>query len=142
MSAIADDPPPTLAALGEFLESGRIWVATDVADRPIAYALVEVVDGAAHIEQVSVHPNHSRRGLGARLIDEIGSWAARHQLSALTLTTFENVPWNAPYYERLGFRRLPDADVTPGLARIRDDESRQGLDSWPRVTMRRAVVNN
>ncbi|MFD4365929.1 GNAT family N-acetyltransferase [Rhodococcus sp. NPDC058521] len=141
MSAIADDPPPSLAELSEYLDADHIWVATDGNDDPVAYALMEVVDGAAHIEQVSVHPKHSRRGLGAHLIDEIDAWAAGHHLPALTLTTFADVPWNAPYYERLGFHRLADDDVTPRLARIREDEARHGLDAWPRVTMCRAVSN-
>lgn len=139
MSAIADDPPPTIADLERFLESEHIWVATD-DDHPVAYALVELVDGAAHIEQVSVHPSHARRGLGAHLIDEIEQWAAEHQLPAITLTTFANVPWNAPYYERLGFRRITEADMTPGLVRVREDEARHGLDAWPRVTMGRPVT--
>jgi hypothetical protein len=26
------------------------------------------------------------------------------------------VPWNAHYYERLGFHELADTEVTPGLA--------------------------
>lgn len=139
MGAIADDPPPSLAELSEYLDSDHIWVATDEDDNPVAYALMEVVDGAAHIEQVSVHPGHARRGLGAHLIDEIGTWASRQRMTALTLTTFAEVPWNAPYYERLGFRTLDDSDVTPGLARIRRDEAEHGLDAWPRVTMRRAI---
>ena len=140
MSAIADDPPPTIADLEKFLGPAHIWVATGDDDRPIAYALMEVVDAAAHIEKVSVHPDHARRGLGARLIDEIGNWANGHQLPALTLTTFADVPWNAPYYERLGFRRLADSDLTPGLVRIREREAQHGLDAWPRVTMRRPVA--
>jgi hypothetical protein len=47
------------------------------------------------------------------------------------------VPWNAPYYERLGFRRLADADLTPGLREIRAEEAAHGLDGWPRLAMRR-----
>lgn len=135
MDAIAEDPPPALEELAEFWEAGRIWVAADAHNRPIAYALVALVDGCAHIEQVSVHPDHARRGLGALLLDEISSWANERGIHALTLTTFVNVPWNAPYYERLGFRFLRDRDLTPGLAQIRRDEARHGLAGWPRVTM-------
>jgi hypothetical protein len=55
----------------------------------------------------------------------------------LTLTTFTHVPWNAPYYERLGFRPLPEAELTPGLVAIRQNEAAHGLDRWPRLSMRR-----
>ena len=58
-------------------------------------------------------------------------------LPALTLTTFADVPWNAPYYARCGFRILHDAEITPGLRAIRHHEAALGLDRWPRVCMRR-----
>lgn len=58
---------------------------------------------------------------------------------ALTLTTFTDVPWNAPYYARCGFRRLDDGELTPGLREISEREAAHGLDRWPRVCMRRAL---
>ena len=44
-------------------------------------------------------------------------------MPAVTLTTFRDVPWNAPYYERLGFRTLAADEITPGLAAIRAHEA-------------------
>jgi GNAT superfamily N-acetyltransferase len=139
MAAIADDEPLTVGALAAYQEEGRAWVVADPADRPVAYLLVEVVDTNAHIEQVSVHPRHARHGLGRALIDTAAAWAAQRGLAAMTLTTFAHVPWNAPYYERLGFRVLSGDDITPGLRRIQDQEARHGLTRWPRVTMARRV---
>ncbi|WP_072691344.1 GNAT family N-acetyltransferase [Rhodococcus marinonascens] len=140
MDAVADDPPFTLEELTEYLQTECLWVAVDAHDTPVAYALVALVDGGAHIEQVSVHPSHARQRLGALLLDEISAWAAARGLSALTLTTFVGVPWNAPYYERLGFRPLEEGDMTPGLSRIREAEARHRLAAWPRVTMSRPVT--
>lgn len=137
MDAIADDPPPSLDELSEFLAADHIWVVTDNTDAPVAYALVEIVDGGAHIEQVSVHPDHARQGLGAQLIDVVTHWAAANDHELVTLTTFVDVPWNAPYYERLGFVRLAESMLSPGLVRIRRGEQSCGLDAWPRVTMSR-----
>ena len=59
--------------------------------------------------------------------------------AALTLTTFENVPWNAPYYERLGFDVMDDDQISGGLLRIREHEAGVGLARWPWVTMRRPI---
>lgn len=67
-------------------------------------------------------------------------WAYDHNLTALTLTTFTDVPWNAPYYQRLGFRTLSDTEVTSGLRRIREHEATLGLDRWPRAVMRRDLT--
>ncbi len=41
-------------------------------------------------------------GLGSSLVDHLDGWAAARGLAALTLTTYRDVPWNGPYYERLG----------------------------------------
>jgi GNAT superfamily N-acetyltransferase len=139
MAAVADDDPPTVAELAAYQEEGRAWVVADAADHPVAYLLVQVLDGSAHIDQVSVHPSHARRGLGRGLLDTVAAWADQRGLSALTLTTFAHVPWNAPYYERLGFRVLNGEEITSGLRRMQDHEARRGLTRWPRVAMRRAI---
>ena len=140
MAAIADDPPPALDALAVYQQEGRAWVATDSADDPIAYILLDVVDRFAHIEQVTVHPQYARRGIGGALIEEAAGWAAAHGLDGLTLTTFEEVPWNAPYYRRLGFQEVPDSQWSDGIRRIVQSERDHGLGAWPRVVMKRAVV--
>ncbi len=96
-----------------------------------------MVDGCSHVEQVSVDPGSARRGLGRALLDFAAEQAAAVGLPAMTLTTFAEVPWNAPYYRRCGFRVLDDAEVTVGLCAIRQREAAAGVDRWPRVCMRR-----
>jgi GNAT superfamily N-acetyltransferase len=93
----------------------------------------------AHIEQVSVDPSHARQGLGRSLLDTASAWAEERGLAALTLTTYAEVPWNAPYYRRLGFQELAVDQMSSGLRHIRDQESARGLDEWPRVAMRRQL---
>ncbi len=137
MAAIADDELPTIEVLSSFQRDGRALVATDDSDRAVAYVLVEHVDGRAHVEQLSVHPEHARRRLGAALLDRVEAWAVERGLRGLTLTTFAQVPWNAPYYVRLGFEVVPDQQLSEGLRHIRDEEAARGLNRWPRVTMRR-----
>jgi GNAT superfamily N-acetyltransferase len=106
-------------------------------DHVIGYLISDLVDGSVHIEQVSVHPGHARRGVGRSLIERTALQAAAFGMSALTLTTFRDVPWNAPYYARLGFRILDEGEWTPGLRAARRREAAHGLDRWPRVCMRR-----
>lgn len=139
MDAIADDPPPPIALLESYRADGRAWVWATGSAPPVAYCLVDVVDGNAHIEQVSVHPDHRGQRIGASLIDHIAEWARDRGLPELTLTTFVGVPWNEPYYTRLGFGILADDDLGPGLRAVRNDEAAHGLDRWPRVAMTRHV---
>lgn len=140
MPEIADDLPLPLAELARYQQSGLAWVAVDAgADQgtPVAYLIAEPVDGNLHVEQVSVHPDHARRRIGRALLDHLAGYAAAREVPALTLTTFTEVPWNAPYYARCGFRALDDAEVTAGLRRIRAREAAYGLDRWPRTCMRK-----
>jgi GNAT superfamily N-acetyltransferase len=134
MPEIADDEPFPIPVLERFRAAGWAWVAVDDADRPVGYLVAEPVDGAVHVEQVSVHPSHARRGIGRALLLSVAPD------SPLTLTTFADVPWNAPYYARLGFRVLPESEWTPGLRAIRAREASIGLDRWARVCMRREAT--
>jgi GNAT superfamily N-acetyltransferase len=139
MAAVADTPPIPAQALSGYGQAGRAWVAADEHDEPVGFVVADVVDGCAHIEQVSVHPAHAGHRIGAMLLDHVAGWAARHDLRALTLITFRGVPWNAPYYERLGFRELPPADVTPGLAARRSAQAGRGGDPSALVCMERGL---
>jgi len=140
MREIAEDDPPSLAELARYQRDGRAWVAQDDAGQVVAYLIADQVDGGLHVEQVSVHPAAARRGIGRALLDHAAGYAAARGADALTLTTFAEVPWNAPYYARCGFHVIPDAELSPALSAIRDHEIAHGLHRWPRVTMRRALT--
>jgi GNAT superfamily N-acetyltransferase len=140
MGDVADDELPSQESLRAYVSNGRAWVAVDDFDRPVGYLLAEALDGNAHIEQVSVHPDHGRKGVGRSLIEHLAAWAGERSMPALTLTTFTDVPWNAPYYERCGFRRLSAEELTPGLRGRLEEEAARGLDRWPRVCMCRAIM--
>ncbi len=137
MDLVADDEPPSVERLAAYQDAGRMWIAADGDDRPVAYCLVDLVDGATHIEQVSVSPAYARHGLGRRLIELVAEWARESDRPVLTLRTFRDVPWNAPYYARLGFTVVPDDHLTAGLRALGAVEERLGLTRWPRVAMRR-----
>ncbi|MFP5322102.1 MAG: GNAT family N-acetyltransferase [Acidimicrobiia bacterium] len=136
MPEIADDDPPSLEVLDRYADAGRSWAAADADDRPLGYVLVDVVDGCAHVEQVSVDPDHQGAGIGRALLDHVRRWAASTGLAAVTLTTFRDVPWNAPLYRHLGFRDLDEDELGPELRERRDQEAEHGLDPTIRVCMR------
>jgi GNAT superfamily N-acetyltransferase len=141
MTSVSEDPPPSLEELDSYRSRGMAWVAADgPADRPVAYLLADVVDGNAHIEQVSVHPGWGRQGIGRALIDHFEEWAVGQGLPAVTLTTFADVPWNGPYYRRCGFRPMAEAELGPELAALRATEQARGLDRHPRLAMVRSLT--
>ena len=133
---VAADEPETIEALGAYLAAGRIWVIC-LDDMAVGYGVVDIVDGAAHLEQMSVDPRYGRRGLGAALLTYVCEWARHKPFEAVTLTTFRHLPWNAPFYAKQGFRVLDDADVGPELHHRWAEEAAHGLDPELRVCMRR-----
>ncbi|WP_198413746.1 GNAT family N-acetyltransferase [Cryobacterium sp. TMT2-15-1] len=138
MAIVADDQPINRQDFQHFVtdHGAFVWLVDGVI---VAYVLLEQVDGAAHIEQVTVHPEHACQGIGAQLIVLADSWARERELPAVTLTTFRDVPWNAPYYERLGFRAFLPRDWGPTMSARMDSEAARGLEAWPRVALIRPV---
>ena len=89
------------------------------------------LEGGLYVEQLDVLPAFAGRRIGAALLDAVGERTS----GGLTLSTFRDVPWNAPYYARLGFAEV---DVlTPAMAEIRAEHLARGLDEDARVFMRR-----
>jgi GNAT superfamily N-acetyltransferase len=142
MPEIAADDPPSVELLEGHIAAGTAWVASMASDgrsSVVGYAIVSGVDGAAHVDQVSVDPPAGRRGIGRLLMAEVGRWAVARGFDRVTLTTFRDVPWNAPYYAKLGFEVVPATDAGPGLRAIVADEAAAGLDPSLRVIMRAAA---
>jgi ribosomal protein S18 acetylase RimI-like enzyme len=135
MDDIADADPASLEELAGYAADGRSWVAVDESDQPVGYVIVDAIDGNAHIEQVSVRPDCQGLGVGRALMDQVRAWTAGSGRTAITLTTFSEVPWNRPLYEHLGFRVLAAAEIGPELRRLRDAETSHGLDPEVRVCM-------
>ncbi len=134
MTEVAQDVPD-LADLREAVAAERLWV-TEVASDVAAYVTAEVLDGNAHVAQVSVAPAYAGRALGRALIEFVEKWGRAADLPATTLTTFRDVPWNGPYYRRIGYRELPEADVGPQLAMTMAQEaSLPGIDPALRCAM-------
>jgi GNAT superfamily N-acetyltransferase len=113
----------------------RLWVALD-GDTPIGFALADTLDGLLHLEELDVHPDHARRGIGRRLVETVLSAARADGSPAATLTTFRHLPWNAPFYRSCGFRELDEHQLGPDLKETFEQEVASGLEREKRVAMR------
>jgi GNAT superfamily N-acetyltransferase len=123
--------------LSRLIRAGQVWVACETGDRPVGMVIASVRDDAVYVEEMDVLPEHGRRGLGSALLGRVCEWAQQQGYPAVTLSTFRDVPWNGPFYRRLGFRDLDPAEWSPGMPAIRDAEARDGLRIEERVFMRR-----
>lgn len=127
------------SVLRQAQRQGRLWVALDANGEAVGFARAEVQDGEARLDEVDVHPRHGRRGIGTRLVETVIEWAEKRNFPSLSLLTFRHLPWNAPFYQRLGFVMLNPDEVGPALAVILREEAEAGIDITMRVGMRRML---
>jgi ribosomal protein S18 acetylase RimI-like enzyme len=132
----ADNPPYVAEMLARAAVEHRAWVAVDDLGAIVGFSLAWLVDGEGHLDELAVTPEHGRRGLGRALVDEVVSWTAAQGLPSVTLTTFRDVPWNGPYYEKLGFHVV--TTPSPALLAVLEMGATWGLEPSLRVVMRRA----
>jgi GNAT superfamily N-acetyltransferase len=125
--------------LEEAHAAGRLWVVVSETDAPVGFAAASVIDGTAHLDELDVHPSYGRRGLGTALVETVCRWARLSGFPAITLSTLRDIPWNAPFYERLGFRILTSEELTSGLEALIEMETEYGLPTFGRVIMRREL---
>lgn len=127
----------SIAELQQCLDRGHLWVAL-ANEVPVGFAQVKILEPeAAHLNEIDVHPDHGRRGLGTRLVNAVCDWATASGFAAVTLTTFREVPWNMPWYARLGFGEISARQLSPALHSVLQHEAERGLDPASRVAMRR-----
>jgi GNAT superfamily N-acetyltransferase len=118
--------------------AGRLFVAEAADGTLVGFSLVVLLgDGSAHLEELDVLPEHGGRGIGTALVGAACGWAKAHGHGKLTLTTFRDVAFNAPYYLALGFRILGPPEITPALAAVIESEHQKRIDLAPRVSMQR-----
>jgi GNAT superfamily N-acetyltransferase len=128
------DPLP-LDYVQQQFQSGRVWVAVDCYETVVGYAIACEVDDTLYLHQIDVVPKHGRKGIGSALVDTICDWAKQHGYHIVSLSTFQDIPWNAPFYSKLGFRPVDESELTKGFQQIRLKEFEAGLPILERVIM-------
>lgn len=139
-----DDLPPQLrgdtlplTCLQRAQAAGLLWVAVAADASPAGFLAAEAAGAALHIREVSVIPEQGGQGLGRALLEAARRHGQEAGFAALTLTTFGHLPWNRPFYERLGFRVVAAEAGDEHLRQALIAETRAGLRN--RVAMRREL---
>jgi GNAT superfamily N-acetyltransferase len=138
MADIADHEPTPVAIFEDRAAAGQLLVAHDDTGAIAGFLFWSAKDGMAYIEEVAVHTAHAGRRVGVQLIDRLAQ-DAHGRFPAITLTTFRDVPWNGPYYAKLGFKEFPRDQAGPEHAHSWQDQADDGLDMSRRLFMSRAV---
>lgn len=74
--------------------------------RPVGFTLTSERGGTLYLDQISVHPDHGRQGLGRALMKRVEEDARDRGIKHVTLSTFRDVAWNAPFYRSIGYSEI------------------------------------
>ncbi|ROL63365.1 GNAT family N-acetyltransferase [Pseudomonas protegens] len=120
----------------ENIQHHPVWVAVAVDGTRCAFLNAQICDRELHVWEISVASGHQGQGIGKRLLRAARQYAGEQQLEALTLSTFRELPWNEPFYQRQGFVTLEPAQLGPRLRQVLADETQHGLPAPRRCAMR------
>lgn len=128
------DETTALSELQRALAASLLLVST-VHEQVVGFIAGLPCGTTAHLRTLAVHPQHGRRGIGTALVRGLVMRAEQGGYRDVTLTTFADLAFNAPFYERLGFRRLTADEGDARLASTLGAERDAGMTH--RIAMRR-----
>ena len=121
-----------------YVKQRTSWVA-EVESQIVGFLCAEIMERDLHVWEVSVRQEWQSKGIGQQLMETTIQYASDNQLRCVTLTTFREVPWNAPFYRSLGFKILDMSSLEPRLEKILQDEIQHGLPGDLRCAMQLIV---
>ncbi|MEB0952097.1 GNAT family N-acetyltransferase [Citrobacter sedlakii] len=132
---IADDTIMTVEQHREYVLAGMSWLA-ETDGHTVGFLLAEAQESSLYIAEFSLHLDWQGKGIGRQLLNVVRQWADEQGYTAMTLTTFRDVAWNAPLYARLGFEMLDEDSLPAALRQKREAETARGIARGSRCAMR------
>lgn len=139
---IVDMPVMSAEQHLQFMQNGHVLVA-ECDNVRAGFLVAEPVpeENCLHIWELSVHQSYQRRGVGSALLEAVARVAKVNGFQALSLTTFDDVTWNRPFYERCGFTVVPVSSYNARFKALADLEQSLGLTRARRVAMINPLIN-
>ena len=128
--------PPTedAAHYRSLIRRGHCLTAYE-GERVIGFAAAAPLRRELHLAELSVARSHQRIGVGATLLEALAIDGRNSGMRAITLNTYIDIPWNAPFYARHGFVELQDFEGRPHLAQSLEKAVALGLPRERRCAM-------
>jgi ribosomal protein S18 acetylase RimI-like enzyme len=124
----------------DIIAEGWSWIADGERAQPVGFAAATREGEELHLWEFNVHIGYQRRGIGRGLLRGLIAEATAAKVPSVTLTTFRDVPWNAPFYRSMGFELVAAGQLDPRLAGLLAKEVRMGLPAARRCAMRRRLL--
>jgi predicted N-acetyltransferase YhbS len=119
-------------------EAANLLFVAEVDRAVVGFAVTRRLGAYLHLDEMSVHPDFGRRGIGRSLVSTVKKRAHQRGLPGVTLTTFDHIAWNRPFYESCGFMKLADTQLTSELEQLLHQELLDGFTH--RVAMRSDTI--
>ena len=118
--ALADlaSPEESPEKFERWLEHGRVYLVEDLTG-PAGFIAAFEIDDVLHVNEIGVHEDRQRRGLGVLLLEAVFKWAQdiaqekNREFARVCLTTYPDVPWNGPWYLKNGFKEVDAEAIGP-----------------------------
>ncbi len=128
--------PPTASVSdhARIIAKGRSLAAL-IGEDIIGFAAIRAVGRDLHLAELSVARAHQRSGAGSLLLRAAMIDGRNSGYSAITLNTYRDIPWNAPFYARFGFVEVENLEGRPHLLESHEGAAAQGLPMERRCAM-------
>ena len=115
LEGIPIPPTSTVEHHAKVIAMGRSLTAV-VGEEIVGFAESGPVRRELHLHELSVARAYQGRGIGATLLRALKIDAGNSGFRAITLNTFRDIPWNAPFYAKHGFVEVDNFEGRPHLA--------------------------
>lgn len=102
----------TISEIQNEYANGVILKAVDNSDRIIGSVRAYLEYGTVYIGKLIVHPKHQKKGIGTALLREIETVCPSARYELFTSDKSQN---NLMLYEKLGYQRFKEQEMTPTL---------------------------
>lgn len=116
------------------------WLVEDEQGTILGFCYARVLTDSLYLAEVSSHPGARGMGVGAQLVSHVRQVAYERQLKGVTLTTYIDVPWNAPWYQKQGFTLVEPSSYLHEMRYILQQQKVAGLMLMPRCVMWAAAI--
>lgn len=123
----------------KYVAKGTSWVA-EAGDRIVGFVCAEPAASDLHIWELSVRQEWQGKGIGRQLMETTIEYARINRFRFVTLTTFQEVAWNGPFYRSLGFEEIDGEKLDVRLEKILQAEIQHGFPGSLRCAMRLLVT--
>ncbi|MEO8559832.1 MAG: GNAT family N-acetyltransferase [Rhodospirillales bacterium] len=132
LGAVAERPPTTI----DRLRRGPCWLAAQQDGRIVGFIVADQLEGDTLIETLAILPEFSGAGLGRALVGAATEWGKEIGMGSVLVAAYRDIPWDAPFYARLGFSEVPHRQWSSELHRLRREATLLGHDPARRLWMR------